>query len=183
MRVPARILESYVRIAGNSSTSRRLSAPVSIITRRSMPRPTPPVGGIPCSSASTKASSKGWASSSPRAELGRLLLEAAALLVGVVELAEGVGDLDPADERLPALDQALLGAVRLGEGRELDRIVEDEGRLDQARARPRGEQAVDQLAPALGRVGLGPHRRRQRLPGRVLGDVDRRPARGSPRAG
>ena len=48
---------SQVRIAGNSTTSRRLLAPVSIITRRSIPRPTPPVGGIPCSSASTKASS------------------------------------------------------------------------------------------------------------------------------
>jgi hypothetical protein len=45
------------RIAGKRITSRRLRAPVSIITRRSMPRPTPPVGGIPCSSASTKASS------------------------------------------------------------------------------------------------------------------------------
>ncbi len=44
-----------------------LAAPVSIITSRSMPRPTPPVGGIPCSSASMKTSSKGWASSSPRA--------------------------------------------------------------------------------------------------------------------
>jgi hypothetical protein len=39
------------RIAGNSSTSRRLFAPVSSITRRSMPRPTPPVGGMPASSA------------------------------------------------------------------------------------------------------------------------------------
>ena len=49
--------EPQLRIAGNSSTSRRLWAPVNIITRRSMPRPTPPVGGIPCSSASTNTSS------------------------------------------------------------------------------------------------------------------------------
>lgn len=50
-------------------------------------------------------------------DLGRLLLEAPALLVRVVQLGEGVGDLDPADEGLPALDQAGLGAVGLGEGR------------------------------------------------------------------
>src|SRR4029453_10676677 len=54
-----------VRIAGNSTTSRRLRAPVSSITRRSIPRPTPAVGGIPYSSASMKASSNGWVSSSP----------------------------------------------------------------------------------------------------------------------
>src|SRR6201989_3686650 len=41
--------------------------------------------------------------------LGDLFLEAAPLLVGVVELAEGIGDLDAAGERLPALDQPLLG--------------------------------------------------------------------------
>ena len=81
------------------------------------------------------------------AELGRLLLEAPALLVGVVELGEGVGDLDPADEGLPALDQALLGAVGLGEGRELDRVVEDEGRLDQAPARPRLESSPSTSLP------------------------------------
>jgi len=42
---------AQVRIAGNSTTSRRLFAPVSSITNRSIPRPTPPVGGIPDSSA------------------------------------------------------------------------------------------------------------------------------------
>lgn len=49
-------------------------------------------------------------------DLGGLLLEPPALLVGVVQLGEGVGDLDPADEGLPTLDQAGLGAVGLGEG-------------------------------------------------------------------
>ena len=44
--------EGYSRMAGNSTTSRRLLAPVSSITSRSIPRPTPPVGGIPDSSAS-----------------------------------------------------------------------------------------------------------------------------------
>ena len=44
----------------------------------------------------------------------RLTLEAAALLVGVIQLAEGVGDLDPTGERLPALNQTLLASVGLG---------------------------------------------------------------------
>src|SRR5918995_970619 len=56
--------------------------------------------------------------------LGGLLLETAPLLVGVVELGEGVGDLHAAGEGLPALDHARLRTVRLGEGRELGRIVE-----------------------------------------------------------
>ena len=43
--------QAQSRIAGNSTTSRRLLAPVNSITSRSMPRPTPPVGGIPASSA------------------------------------------------------------------------------------------------------------------------------------
>ena len=96
-----------------------------------------------------KASSKGCASSSPRAVSSRCCLEAAALLVRVVELGERVGDLDPADERLPALDEAVLAAVALGERRQLDRVVEDEGRLDQLRLDELREQVVDELAPAL----------------------------------
>ena len=42
-----------VRMAGNRTTSRMVSCPVSSIARRSMPRPTPPVGGRPYSSAVT----------------------------------------------------------------------------------------------------------------------------------
>src|SRR6266404_7818633 len=45
------------RINGNRITSRMLSAPVSIMTRRSIPMPIPPAGGMPCSSASRKSSS------------------------------------------------------------------------------------------------------------------------------
>ena len=41
------------RIAGKSTTSRIVSRPVSSMTRRSMPMPMPPVGGMPCSSART----------------------------------------------------------------------------------------------------------------------------------
>ena len=53
----------------------------------------------------------------PALDLLALLLEAPALLVRVVELGECVGDLDAADEGLPALDQPLVAAVALGEGR------------------------------------------------------------------
>src|SRR3954466_11914510 len=61
-----------------------------------------------------------------QADLG---LEARALLVGVVELGERVGDLHPAGERLEALDEAGLRAVVLGERRELDRVVHHDRRL------------------------------------------------------
>ncbi len=45
------------RMAGKSTTSRSECRPVRSMTSRSMPSPRPPVGGIPCSSASTKTSS------------------------------------------------------------------------------------------------------------------------------
>jgi hypothetical protein len=37
--------------AGKSTTSRMVRRPVSSITKRSMPMPIPPVGGMPCSRA------------------------------------------------------------------------------------------------------------------------------------
>jgi len=42
---------------GNRITSRMLSWPRSIMQRRSIPRPMPPAGGMPCSSAIRKSSS------------------------------------------------------------------------------------------------------------------------------
>src|SRR3954453_17446782 len=62
-----------------------------------------------------------------------LRLESPALLIRVVELGERVGDLDAAAERLPALDQPLIRAVPLREGRQLNGVVDDEGGLDQLR--------------------------------------------------
>src|SRR3954469_19179956 len=78
-----------------------------------------------------------------------LLLEAPPLVVGIVELGERVADLHPADDRLEALDEALLGAVALGERRELDRVVEQERGLDEVRLDVLGDQVVDELAPGL----------------------------------
>ena len=71
----------------------------------------------------------------PASASAPLLLETPALLVGVVQLAERVRDLDPADEALEALDQALLGAVRPCERRQLGRVVEHERGLERASAR------------------------------------------------
>ncbi len=52
-------------IVGNNNTSRIAWLSVSSITRRSIPYPIPPVGGIPISSAFRKSSSVWLASSSP----------------------------------------------------------------------------------------------------------------------
>ena len=59
---------SSVLIAGKSITSLILVHPVNNITNLSIPIPTPPVGGIPCSTAWRKSSSMGWASSSPNSD-------------------------------------------------------------------------------------------------------------------
>ena len=56
---------NYQRIVGNNSTSRIDCASVNSMTRRSIPIPKPPVGGMPYSSASRKSSSTPWASSFP----------------------------------------------------------------------------------------------------------------------
>ena len=135
-------------IAGNRTTSRIDSLPVSNITSRSMPSPTPPAGGMPCSSACRNDSSNGWESSLAGLEQALLGGEALALDVGVGELAEGVGDLDAAGERLPALDQPGRRAVGARERRQLDRVVEHEARLLQARLDVLGEQVVGHLGPA-----------------------------------
>src|SRR6202049_1854432 len=52
------------RIVGKSKTSRMVAAPVSSITSRSTPRPSPPAGGMPTSIASRKSSSIGGISES-----------------------------------------------------------------------------------------------------------------------
>src|SRR5690606_7115030 len=53
------------RMCGNRITSRIDGELVSSITRRSMPMPSPAVGGMPYSRARTKSASKCMASSSP----------------------------------------------------------------------------------------------------------------------
>src|SRR4029453_12061395 len=48
--------QSCGRCSGNRMTSRMLDTSVSSINNRSMPSPSPPAGGIPCSSAVRKSS-------------------------------------------------------------------------------------------------------------------------------
>src|SRR5213592_1502486 len=61
----------------------------------------------------------------------RLLLEAASLLLGIVQLAERVGELALLNEQLPPLHARRIAALELGERRQRHRIVQHEGRLDQ----------------------------------------------------
>src|SRR3989475_7785339 len=63
----------------------------------------------------------------------RLLLEAAALLLGIIQLAEGVRELALLDEELPALHARRVAALELGERRERHGIVQHERRLHQRR--------------------------------------------------
>src|SRR5207248_9273994 len=63
--------------------------------------------------------------------LGELLLEAARLLIGIVEFGECVGDLHSADVQLEAFDETGIVAALLRQRRNLDRKIGDEGRIDQ----------------------------------------------------
>ena len=84
-----------------------------------------------------------------RAALG---LEALALVDRVVELAVGVGQLAGADERLEALGQERVVAVRAGQRRDLARVVEHERRLDQRVLGCRLEDLGHQLPGAPARL-------------------------------
>ena len=77
-----------------------------------------------------------------------LLLEAAALLQGVVELGEGVGDLHAAQEGLEALDVRGVVRLGLGQGRHLHGVVDEEGGLHQRGLHPVGQELVDEASPA-----------------------------------
>ena len=67
--------ESKGFIVGNRITSRMELAPHSSMAQRSMPKPRPPVGGMPYSSAMTKSSSIMLASSSPWARFSACALK------------------------------------------------------------------------------------------------------------
>ena len=108
----------------------------SIITSRSTPMPSPPVGGSPTSSAAQVVLvERVRLVVAGRAARAALAEQALALVVRIVQLAEGVADLHAAEERLEALDQARVVGRALGERRELDRVVDDEGRAGSASAR------------------------------------------------
>ena len=89
--------------------------------------------------------------------LGRRLgLEPRALVDRVVELRVGVGQLARGDDRLEALHEVGVGAVRARERRDLARVVVDEGRA--------GERALAGLVVDLGHQPAG-------APAALVGDV------------
>src|SRR5437867_3600801 len=106
-----------------------------------------------------------------------LLLEARPLVARVVQLGERVAQLEATGVPLEPLDETVSTGPALGQrrARELDRVVDQEGRLDQPRLDPGREQLVEDLAA----VPVRPDRqasldgrRGQAVPGRVLLDVD-----------
>ena len=75
-----------------------------------------------------------------------LLAESLGLVVGVVQLREGVRDLHAADEELESLGEPGVSGLVLGEGGDLDRVVVDEGGLNQLRFDQAVEQGHQQVA-------------------------------------
>ena len=78
-----------------------------------------------------------------------LLLEAAALVDGVVELGEGVAHLAAADEQLEALGEPGILGGALGQGGHVHRVHGDEGGLDQLLLHPLVKDLVQGVAPGL----------------------------------
>lgn len=75
----------------------------------------------------------------------RLLFETLALVAGVVELAERIGDLHPADVQLEALDERRVVPVALGKRRHFHRMIDDKRRCNECRLNERAEEFVDEL--------------------------------------
>src|SRR3546814_11707987 len=80
--------------------------------------------------------------------------EACGLVLGIVELREPVRHLLAADEQLEAVGDARLGVRFARQRRDLDRIVGDEGRLDEAVLDRPLDDLQQQLAPAMARLHL-----------------------------
>ena len=82
-------------MAGNRTTSRIAVRPDRIITRRSMPTPMPPVGRHALLERADEVLVVGLRLLVALRPLALLLLEARALIVGVVQLGERVCELHP----------------------------------------------------------------------------------------
>ena len=89
------------------------------------------MGGSPYSRARRYSSSTAMASSSPAGTCRGLGFEAGTLVVGVDELAEGVGQLPAGHDGLEALGQVRVVAMAPGQRRHLGREVGDEHRAPQ----------------------------------------------------
>ena len=113
---------------------------------RSMPKPMPPVGGMPISSAFRKSSSVWLASSSPCGQQLLLGLETLPLVDGVVELGVGVGHLPAVHEELETLYIVGIARLLLGQRGNLHRVIHDKGGLDQVLLRKLLEEQVQDIA-------------------------------------
>ena len=142
------------RSAGNRITSRIASCPVKIIASRSMPRPEPAGRRHPVRERLDVVGVALLRLDVPACALVGLQREPRRLLLGVVQLAEGVAQLDPAGEELEALDHRRIVIGRARERRELDRVVVEDRRLHEPRLDEMAVRMVDQLRPRLvgGRV-------------------------------
>ena len=158
---------------------------VRSITRRSMPRPRPPVGGMPYSRAARNSSSIGWASSSPAARSAAAMAKRSRWSSGSFSSVKALPISMPPGERLEALDDRRVVGAALGEGRELERVVVEDRGLDQGRLEGLREQPVDQLGPggAVGRVEARARASRRAGPPRRCGRARRRRSPGGARRG
>src|SRR5205809_4670740 len=78
----------------------------------------------------------------------RLVFEASPLIVRVVQLGEGIGDLLAGNEQLEAIRQPRITGSPPGEWRDFHRMSQDEGGLHQGVLHELLEQLGDQPAPA-----------------------------------
>ena len=119
------------RRRGKRMTSRMEREPVRSMVRRSMPMPSPPVGGQAVAEGADVVFVHGVGFVVAAGFLFELGFEAEALLDGVVEFGEGVADFEAADVELEALDPVGLVGLLLGEGRYGEGEVVDDGGLDE----------------------------------------------------
>ena len=111
--------------------------------------PSPPVGGMPYSERVDVVVVGLVRFFVAALALGDLLLEAAGLLVGVIQLGERVRHFHAADVQLEALHETRIVRALLRERRDLGREIRDERRLDQVLLDDRLEQRGDLLSFAV----------------------------------
>ena len=103
------------------------------ITRRSIPIPSPAVGGIPNSKALRKSSSRRREGSAFIAALTKLFEEPFPLVDRIVEFGKPIGDFAACHKELEAIDDLRILRVPPRQGRDVRRVKSDEGGLDQIR--------------------------------------------------
>ena len=103
--------------------------------------------------------------------LRALILEPRALIIGIVELAERVGELGAIDEQLEPFGEPRIATVRFRERRERARIVDHEGRLHQRRLERVLNTSSSSRPPAMRAHNVAPIRRARRQNARMSSSV------------